>query len=269
MLDRNKAYCGDCSRMTDMIDDNSIDLIILDPPYIVTSEKWDKIEVITLDLVREFYRILKESGSIYVWCGIGENSQSLIRWFPIFNEVFYFKDLITWKKQRGMGMRKGWLYTREEIMWLVKDNSQFIWNKDRQYSETELRVIENIVPGRKIGSKYKRLTNVWADIMEVGMGTSPGNAKKVKKKMLHYTPKPVKAMKRIIDLHTKEGDLVLDCFAGSGTTGIAAKEMNRNFILIEKEEKYCQFIVDRIGLKCYERYDFTRAVEVILRENYG
>jgi len=50
----------------------------------------------------------------------------LIRWFPIFNEKWYFKDLITWKKQRGMGMRKGWLYTREEIMWFVKDNKKFI-----------------------------------------------------------------------------------------------------------------------------------------------
>ena len=89
------------------IESNSIDLIIIDPPYIVTSEKWDKEEAVNEDLSKQLFRVAKESCSIYVWCGIGEKSQSLIRWFPIFSKDWHFKDLITWKKQRGIGMRKG------------------------------------------------------------------------------------------------------------------------------------------------------------------
>lgn len=118
------------------VPDNSIDLILVDPPYLTTKESWDKKEVVTSELSKEFYRILKDTGSFYCWCGIGEKkSQSLIRWYPIFSKDFIFKDLITWKKQRGIGMRKGWPYTREEIMWFVKNNKNFIWNKKEQYSK--------------------------------------------------------------------------------------------------------------------------------------
>lgn len=80
--------------------DNSIDLIIIDPPYLTTGEKWDKKEVVNAELSKELFRIAKDSCSLYIWCGIGEKSQSLIRWFPIFSKDWYFKDLITWKKQK-------------------------------------------------------------------------------------------------------------------------------------------------------------------------
>ncbi len=125
---------GDCLDKLKEITNNSIDLIIADPPYLTTKEYWDQKEVVDNKLSKEFYRILKATGNFYCWCGIGEKSQSLIRWFPIFSKDFIFKDLITWKKQRGIGMRRGWLYTREEIMWFVKDNKKFIWNKKEQYS---------------------------------------------------------------------------------------------------------------------------------------
>jgi len=147
------------------------------------------------------------------------------------------------EKQRGIGMRKGWLYTREECMWFVKDNSQFVWNKDEQYN------LNDFVGERKFGfknlknkdykiSEYKRFTNVWTDISE--------NSFDWRNKPKHFTPKPIELIERIIKLHTKENDLVLDCFAGSGTTGIACKRLNRNFILIEKEKEYCDIMQERL-----------------------
>jgi len=225
------------------IESNSVDLIIIDPPYLTTNEKWDKEEVVNDELSKELFRIAKDSCSLYVWCGIGEKSQSLIRWFPIFQNDWYFKDLITWKKQRGIGMRKGWLYTREECMWFVKDNSKFIWNKEEQYN------LNDFVGERKFGfknlknkdykiSEYKRLSNVWTDIGE--------NSFDWRNKPDHFTPKPVELIERIVKLHTDKNDLVLDCFAGSGTTGVACKRLNRNFILIEKEKEYCDIIQERL-----------------------
>ena len=235
MLKTNKVYQGDCLDLLPLIDSNSIDLIIIDPPYMTTKEKWDREETVNEKLSSELFRILKHSGSLYIWCGIGEKSQSLIRWFPIFNREFYFKDLITWKKKRGMGMRKGWLYTREEIMWFVKDSKKFVWNKEKQYNEEEKNEFKVGFSGYECLSEYKRITNVWIDIPEV-----LGN-----KNIKHFTPKPVKALERIISVHTKEGDIVLDCFAGSGTTGIACKNLNRQVILIEKESQYCELIKER------------------------
>jgi site-specific DNA-methyltransferase (adenine-specific) len=96
----------DCFNAIKSVSDNSVDLIIIDPPYLTTNEDWDKEEVVNGALPKELFRVAKDSCSIYIWCGIGEKSQSLIRWFPIFQKDWYFKDLITWKKQRGIGMRR-------------------------------------------------------------------------------------------------------------------------------------------------------------------
>jgi site-specific DNA-methyltransferase (adenine-specific) len=231
------------------VPDESVDLIIIDPPYMTTGEKWDKKEAVNDELSRQLFRIAKPSCSLYVWCGIGEKSQSLIRWFPIFSEHWRFKDLITWKKQRGIGMRKGWLYTREELMWFVKDNKQFVWNKEHQYSKEkrEKSSYGYVLPNGKkaddyIKSEYKRIANVWSDISETTFNTS-------KKGLIgkHFTPKPQAAIERIVQLHTREGDVVFDCFAGSGTTGVVAKKMNRRYIMIEKEAEYMDLIVERLA----------------------
>jgi DNA modification methylase len=223
------------------IPDNSIDLIIIDPPYLTTKESWDKKEVVTEWLSKELFRVLKNTGSLYCWCGIGEKSQSLIRWFPVFAKDWYFKDLITWKKQRGIGMRKGWLYTREEIMWFVKNNKQFIWNKEVQYSNEKREVFANN-DQTKYGSDKKRWTNIWIDINEDGMR----GGKILYTGNVHPTQKPIKALERIIKLHTQENDIVLDCFMGAGSTALACQNLNRNFIGMEIYQNYIDISYKRL-----------------------
>lgn len=242
MLEINKIYCEDCLTGMRKIDDKSIDLIIIDPPYLTTKEKWDKIEVVNEELTSQLFRIAKDSCSLYVWCGIGEKSQSLIRWFPIFNKIWYFKDLITWKKDRGIGMRKGWLYTREEIMWFVKDNKFFVWNKKEQYTNEKRVYTPN---PEACGSEFKRISNVWIDIKE---STLQGRMGQVEVRG-HFTPKPIKALERIIKCHTKENDLVLDCFFGSGSTGLVCKNLNRQFIGFEKDPNYFDIAKKRLNLQ--------------------
>ena len=216
------------------VPNNSVDLIIIDPPYLTTSESWDKKEIVTEWLSKELLRIAKDSCSLYVWCGIGEKSQSLLRWYPIFSKDFIFKDLITWKKQRGIGMRKGWLYTREEIMWFVKDNKQFIWNKEEQYDLTDKRLFS--LPNNK--SEYKRWSNIWIDIKEEAGG--------MKSPDFHPTQKPIKALERIIRTHTKKDDIVLDCFMGSGSTALACQNLGRNFIGMEIYQEYIDIANKRL-----------------------
>jgi len=229
----NKFWCVDCIEFLKQLSDNCIDLIIIDPPYLVTKENWDKKEVVNERLVEELFRVLKDTGNLYCWCGIGEKSQSLIRWFPIFSNKFYFKDLVTWKKQRGIGMRKGWLYTREEIMWFVKDNKKFVWNQEKQYSN-EKRVYTPNPENCK--SEFKRLTNVWTDINESSLQGAMGQVQ-IKG---HFTPKPIEVIERIIQCHTKENDIILDCFIGSGTTARAAQKLNRRWLGCDISEEYCK-----------------------------
>ena len=238
---RIKIICNIAILELQKIRKNSINLICIDPPYVgIINKEWDKKNQLTDELINEFYRVLKDTGSIYCFCGIGEKSNSLFKFHNILGQKFYFKDLITWKKNRGIGMRKGWLYTREEILWFVKDNKKFIWNKKEQYSN-EKRPFT--ITGAKNLSEYKRITNVWIDINEVGFGSSPKKYSSFRK---HLTPKPVELIERIIKLHTKKNDMVLDCFAGSGTTGEACKNLNRKCILIEKERQCIPIIKQRL-----------------------
>ena len=240
----NKDYelwNGDCLEMIKQVPNESVDLILTDPPYEnIIEEDWDKKGNNPFDskLCKEFYRILKPTGSVYIWCGIGEKSRSLLKFIPILDKEFYFKDLITWKKKKGIGMRKGWLYTREECLWYVKDNKQFFWNKENQYSE-EKRQTSNknkCVPK----SEYKRITNVWDDISEETCGNTKNKEK------LHPCIKPVRLMERIIRVSTVEEQVVLDCFMGSGSVGVAALNLHRKFIGIELDEKYFNIAKERI-----------------------
>ena len=237
-------YNQDCLEMSREFPNGVFDLIIADPPYLVTKEYWDKKEVVNSFLVNELFYLAKECASLYVWCGIGEKSQSLIRWFPLFSEKWYFKDLITWKKQRGIGMRKGWLYTREEIMWFVKNNKKFIWRKEYQYLDGIRRkrdyngFIRESNKGYFCKNIYKRITNIWDDFTEQG--------KDVLGIKTHFTSKPLKAIERILKVHTFENNLILDPFAGSGTTLVACEKLNRRWIGIELNSDYCEISKQRI-----------------------
>ena len=144
-------------------------------------------------------------------------------------------------------MRKGWLYTREEIMWFVKDNKKFVWNKEFQYSDEKRTFtagysdpIKMAKYKKSVKSDCKRFTNVW-DIREPNISW---NKKEIE--TIHYTPKPLTAIERIIKVHTKENDVVLDCFIGSGTTALACKNLNRSFIGIDISKEYCTLTEKRL-----------------------
>ena len=235
----NEVFHTNCLDLCKWVDDGVVDLIIIDPPYLTTSESWDQEEVVSEELSQELFRIAKPSCSLYCWCGIGEKSQSLIRWFPVFSKLWKFKDLITWKKKRGLGNRLGWLQAREEIMWFVKNNKQFIWNKEFQYSDEKQSGkfgFNNLKEGGYTSSEFKRITLVWTDI-----------SSQMKGNRIHFTPKPQKAIERIILAHTKENDVVFDCFVGSGTTCVAAKKLNRQYIAGDSDERYVNITKERLA----------------------
>jgi len=252
-MDINKIYLGDCLEIMKNINDDTIDLIITDAPYgNLINENWDNQNGITKDVLNEYYRILKDSGSLYIFCGIGEKSNSLLENLNLVSQTnFHFKDLITWKKQKGYGARRGWLYTREEIIWLVKDNKKYYWNSDNQYGDEKRNY------KRKIGkSWYKRLTNVWTDINETLFDSINKDRldgmwyKNLNKKypVLHKTIKPIKLIDRIVQAHTyKNGNfLVLDSFAGSSTTAVSYIKNKVNYIMIEKEKDFYELSKVRI-----------------------
>lgn len=247
-LDQNRIILihGNSLEVLRHIKPNSIDLVIADPPYYgVVKDDWDHVWD-TMDQYLEWSMVwieltikaLNNNGSFYIWGGIGERSDTIVHLYLLIKKLLYFKDWITWKKSRGMGMRKGWVYGREECLWFVKSNKQFFWNDLHQYSEVlrkndrmTTHGIITLSGGGIAKSPFRRIMNVWEDISEQGNDV-------LMKKTTHTTPKPLKAIERIVNAHTSHAQhTVLDPFLGSGTTGEVCATLNRRFIGIEKDEQ--------------------------------
>ena len=230
-----QVHHADCTEFLRTLPDESIDLILIDPPYYnVVDDDWDNQWQSIDDYLAwceqwmvESLRVMKPTASFYIWGAVGANSDSIIHQKLLLDKLgFIFRDWITWQKRRGFGVVRGWLYTREELLWYVKDNNQFIWNLDEQYGD-EPNQFKVGMGGYAVKSEFKRITNVWTDIPE----------QLTRKETLHYTPKPQQALERIIKAHTAPRDLVLDFFSGSGSTGIASRELDRRCILVDADEQ--------------------------------
>lgn len=233
---RHTVVLGDCHEVLPTIDTGTVDLVVTDPPWVLTGEAWDAEDVFDASVVSELHRVTKPSASVYVWCGLGEKSQSLLSWWALLANKFHFMDIITWKKRRGLGNRRGWLYTREEVLWFVRDRRGYVWNRDKQYG-TEPNQFKFGFNGHPCKSAFKRITNVWTDIPET-LGA---------KGVAHFTPKPLPAIERIIAAHTEGEGVVLDPFLGSGTTVLAADRCGCRGAGIEKALDYEALLRERLA----------------------
>jgi len=246
MLEINKAYLGDCLEIMTLINDKSIDMVMCDLPYQITALKWDLI--IPFDKLWEQYkRIIKDNGAIVLTASQPFTS-ALVMSNP---EMFKYEWI--WVKNTQTGMMcsgKMPMKKHENIVVFCKGTPTF----------NEEKVLGSFISQNhsKKGYNYKNKTsslyNVeggvdfkWSEFVHANsvlLCNVVGNRDKTK---CHPTQKPVALFEYLIKTYSNEGDLVLDNCAGSGTTGIAARNLNRNFILIEKEQKYIDIINTRLN----------------------
>lgn len=229
-------FQGDCLELMKDIPDGSVDCIITDPPYGITDCKWDKVPDLKLFFDHGF-RVLKENGALIS-----------------FSQLPFAVDLIN-------ACRK---YFRYEIIW-QKTMGKGFFNANKM----PLRAHENILvfyrklpvynPQKTKGRPYKTRNRISSSdlystqsIYEVNNITGDRHPHDVllfkicNYKRLHPTQKPVDLMEWLVKTYTNCGDTVLDCFMGSGSTGVACVRNNRNFIGMELEEKYFDIAKNRI-----------------------
>jgi site-specific DNA-methyltransferase (adenine-specific) len=226
-----KVILGDCFENLSKIEDNSIDLIAIDPPYEILYEnlEWDKKSLNWNILRDEFYRILKPTGNLIIFQGWSNVSETK----NILEKTFKLKNWIIWDRIKGRGANTNMVSTREDILWLVKTD-KYTYNKIYSTIKKKTGGL-----GAKNGQECRALSNVWTDISPI--------VPWAKERVAHPTQKPIQLMERIITIFSNENDLVLDCFAGSGSTGVAAKNLNRDFIMIEKDDEYHKIILKRLN----------------------
>ncbi|NOR69970.1 MAG: site-specific DNA-methyltransferase [Methylomarinum sp.] len=269
----NHILQGDCLDKMKLIEKESIDLIYLDPPFFTEKKhvlkNRERTQEFSFDDIwgsnKEYasflkkrislmYGILKETGSIFIHCD--KNGEHIIR--AILDQVFgenNFQSEIIWSYKRWSNSKKGLLPAHQNIYFYSK-SKDFKFNPIyTAYSETTN--IDQILQRRTRDEHNKSVYDLddkgdfkhadkkkgvpLSDVWEI-----PYLNPKAKERVGYPTQKPLLLLERIIDLTTEKGDLILDPFCGSGTTCVAAKLQNRNFIGIDESEEAVKLSKNRI-----------------------
>ena len=229
-----KIICGDCLEKLKKINDSTVNLVFADPPYFLSTKngiscsggkmvsvkkgEWDKAisfeekHQFNREWIRECKRVLTSDGALWI-SGTFHNIYSI--GVALEQEGFFIVNNITWQKLNPPPNLacKCFTHSTETIIWAVKDKKHYTFNY-------------KLMKEQNGGKQHK---DVWVGAL---------TPKKEKEFGKHPTQKPEYLLTKIIEASTKEGDLVLDPFSGSGTTGVCAIRLNRNYIGIEKDKEY-------------------------------
>lgn len=226
---------GDCLEKMKEIPDKSVDMVLTDPPYGTTQNKWDSV-IDFSQMWTELKRILKNESSAVVLFGQQPFSAAVIMSNPSM-----FKYEWIWKKPIGTGFlnaKKYPLKDHENIMVFCSKphyySPQFGQGKPyftkRNKPDSSNYGKFNPTPSSSDGRRYPKT------VLEFNYS----------KDKLHPTQKPTDLLEYLVKTYTMENETVLDFTMGSGSTGVACKNLNRNFIGIERDEKYFEIAKLRI-----------------------
>ncbi len=257
-MKKNFIYKGNCIKvMQDKIEDKSIHTVFADPPYNLSgknlsnpknttggafykvNEDWDSFklsdyEKFTNSWIAESSRVLKSNGSIFI-CASLHNLKTVLLGLELNNlEV---KNIIIWQKANPMPNQTRRLFTHshEYIVWAVKGKG-WVFNAEK---------LKKINPDKQKDGSLKMMQDVWK--LPVVQGKE--RLKNKDGRALHPTQKPEELVRRALVATAKKGNIILDPFMGSGTTGIVAESLGMNYVGIEKNEKYITAAKKRIQSK--------------------
>lgn len=266
MNENIKLLQGDCLELMKDIPDNSIDMILADLPYGTTTCKWDII-IPFEPLWEQYHRVIKDDGAIVLFGSQPFTSKLIV------SNIENFKYEWIWEKQKAsnfMGAKYQPLKYHENILVFSKNTHNFYPQKYRvleleEIMDMDKKELKELFESRKydrFGAVDKRknvrnpktnkemLGNKIQRVRKVDDGYRyPKSVIKINKKVngnVHPTQKPVKLLEYLIKTYTNEGEVVLDNTMGSGSTGVACLNTNRNFIGIELDENYFNIAKKRI-----------------------
>jgi len=233
----NKLMLGDCLERMKEIPDGSIDMVLTDPPYGTTACKWDSI--IPLEpMWEQLKRVIKPNGAIVMTA-----SQPFTSALVMSNVKMFKYDWVL-DKPAGTGFfnaKKMPLRSHESILVFYKKLPTY--NPQMTHGHTKKTAVKKEVNSECYGKAFKK-TNYSSKSRYPRSVQRFSSDKQFNN--LHPTQKPVALMEYLIKTYTNEGETVLDFTMGSGTTGVAAKNLNRDFIGIELDETYFNIAMNRI-----------------------
>jgi len=242
---------ADAFEVLKTLPEKSFDLLFADPPYNLTKAFGKtKFKQTTSDEYEEWLDswlrlcvpLLRKTASIYI-CGDWRSSAAIQR---VGSKYFDLRNRITWEREKGRGAKANWKNAAEDI-WFFTVSDEYTFNLDA------VKQRRRVVAPYKVNGKPKdwsesangnfrdtHPSNIWTDI-SVPFWSMPENT-------VHPTQKPEKLLAKIILASTNAGDLVLDPFAGVGTTAVVAKKLGRRSVAIEQDEDHCLLALKRLEI---------------------
>lgn len=236
-----KYIVGDSRQVLKTIPDNSVQLAVTSPPYNIgkpygkyrdkiSLDEWEKL---ISEITKETYRILKPNGAFFMNLSpvpMGPDKEiyplPYLGWQIIKNNGFYLRNMITWTFNNMQNCTNRLSGRYENIIWAVKNLQDYIFNLDA------IRVPFLSQNDKRLeGKSGRNPTDVW-------YFDRVNNMTKKKLGLTHPTIYPLPMIIRIIKMASNPGDMILDMFAGSGTTMVAAKILDRNAIGIDIDGRY-------------------------------
>ena len=247
----NKFIIGDCVKVMEKLPNKFVDLLIVDPPYNLAKDyhgnkfnrkSQDEYREYTVRWLEKVIPLLNDTASIYVCC----DWKSSLVIGDVLHNYFRVQNRITWQREKGRGAKANWKNGMEDV-WFATMGKSYTFNLDN------VKIRKKVVAPYKVDGKPKDWeeteagnfrntcpSNFWDDI-SIPYWSMPENTG-------HPTQKPEKLIAKMILASSNEGDIIFDPFAGSGTTAVTAKKLNRNFIVIEQNELYGAWAQKRLEM---------------------
>jgi site-specific DNA-methyltransferase (adenine-specific) len=250
----HRVGCLDATTATaiaDLVGDSAPTLALQDPPYNLVAFERRSIEEY-IDWSRRWIRVthdaLSENASLYVWLGADQKDgfQPLADFMVMMRqEPFVPRSFITMRNQRGYGTQKNWMAVRQELLYYTKGSPVFHVAAEYTdipkmlrgyYKEVNGVVTENLQRSR---SDTIRAGNVWVDVQQVfyRMEENVSGC---------FAQKPLKSVERILRASSNHGDVVLDSFAHSGSTLLAAEILQRRCFTADIDPVFCEITIRRL-----------------------
>jgi len=244
---KNNIIYGETINALKKMPAGSVKLIITSPSYEVGKEyekglSFNKYLKEHQEIIRECKRVLSEDGSIYWNVAQKPSNGEMLPLGAIFYDLFkkegyFLKNWIIWRFFGGLNCKKRLSGRYENILWFVKDTENFIFNLDQIRIPAKWNKDKRNNPLGKNPTDFWEFENVWEINRVVNVS---------KQKTKHPCQFPEEMVRRIVEASSNEGDIVLDIFNGSGTTCKVANRLNRSFIGIDRNKKYCKIALKRI-----------------------
>lgn len=237
-------FIQDAIEFLKTLPNSSVQLILVDPPYNLDLDTWDSFHNY-IDWAKgwldEIYRVLSDSGNCVIFGGfqyqdLKKGDLLEILHYTRHKTPLRFVNLIIWYYKNGMSAHRFFANRHEEAVWLSKTN-KYYFDLDSVRVPFDDATRELYKKDKRLNpesvDKGKNPTNVWE------IGRLNGNSIE---RVGHPTQKPVELIRRFVRALSFEGSIVLDFFAGSGTTGRVCIEERRHSLLVDSDSKLCDYL---------------------------